>query len=300
MTGGKSKPATVRISPRPRILPTSGWSTLLIALVAGAMSFLAVLTLAASMSAAKLAAEWKADLAGVATVRITGATDEIDEKVAQVVEVLRTTPGITRIKVLSDSEQADLLAPWLGEATDISLLPAPRLIDVVLDGRGPDDEALQQRLDLTVSGARYDDHAAWRAPLAAASGALRRLALGATVLVLLTAGIMVAFATRATLAANAHVIATVRLMGADEGFVAGAYIRGLTRRSAIGSLLGALVAAGTLMTLPKIETDQALAEALSPDTTGWLILTLGVPLATALVTWFAARWAVRVVLRRMP
>jgi len=292
--------ATVRPAERPRILPSTGWSAALTTMVAGAMAFLAVLTLAASMSAGRLAAEWRADLAGVATVHVSGPADEIEEKIAEVIEVLRTTPGIARIEVLSDAQQAELLAPWLGEGANMDLLPAPRLIDVALAGAGPDAAALQQRLDLTVSGAVYDDHAAWRAPLAAASTALERLALGATALVLLTAGVMVAFAARATLAANADVIATVRLMGAEEGFVAGAFVRGLTRRAALGATLGALIAAGSLWALPEVEADRALGATVSPDRTGWLILILGVPLASALVAWGAARWAVRLTLRQMP
>lgn len=290
----------LKASEKPRILPASGWSAVLITLVAGAMAFLAVLTLAASMAANRLAAEWRADLAGVATVRVSASIEEMEDKLTAVLEVLRTTPGIREIKVLSDDEQAALLAPWLGIGADLSELPAPRLIDVALDGAGPDPAAVQRRLDLTVSGARYDDHAAWRAPLASAARALERLALGATVLVLLTAGVMVAFAARATLAANTDVIATVRLMGAEERFIAGAFVRSLVRRAGIGALVGSLIAAAALMALPSIEADPALGSALSPDRTGWLILVTGLPLASGLVAWIAARTAVRMALSRLP
>lgn len=289
-----------RAAEKPQILPSTGWSAILITLVAGAMSFLAVLTLAASMAANRLAAEWRADLAGVATVRVSAPAEEMAEKLAAVLEVLRTTPGISKVRVLSPEDQSALLAPWLGQDVNLDDLPAPQLIDITLDGGGPDGRALQDRLDLTVSGALYDDHAAWRAPLASAARALERLAIGATVLVLLTAGVMVAFAARATLAANAHVITTVRLMGAEERFIAGAFVRRLARRAALGSLGGALIGAAALLALPSIEADQALGQAISPDEVGWAILTLGVPLASALVAWMAARTAVRVALRRMP
>lgn len=289
-----------RASEKPQILPSTGWSAVLITLVAGAMSFLAVLTLAASMAANRLAAEWRADLAGVATVRVSAPADEMADKIAEVLEVLRTTPGISEVRVLSPDEQVSLLAPWLGEDLNLDNLPAPQLIDISLDGAGPDPVALQERLNLTVSGALYDDHAAWRAPLSSAARALERLAIGATVLVLLTAGIMVAFAARATLAANAHVITTVRLMGAEERFIAGAFVRRLAQRAAVGSLIGALTGAGALLALPSIEADQALGQAISPDRVGWAILTIGIPLASALVAWLAARTAVRIALSRMP
>ena len=134
------------------------------------MSFLAVLTLAAGLAAIRLADEWRADLAGVATVRVSPGEGDAEARVAAVTEVLRTTPGIARVRVLSDDEQAALLAPWLGDAAGMADLPAPRLIDITLDGAGPDADALQKRLDLTVRGRRL------RRPrrLARAAGARRR------------------------------------------------------------------------------------------------------------------------------
>ncbi|MEM7059926.1 MAG: FtsX-like permease family protein [Pseudomonadota bacterium] len=288
------------VSEKPPIMPVSGWSTPLTTMVAAAMSFLAVLAVAASMSANRLAAEWRADLAGVATVRVSAVSDEVQDKISAVLEILRTTPGIAKVRILSDDEQGALLAPWLGADADLSGLPAPRLIDISLSGKGPDAEALQQRLDLTVKGAVYDDHAAWRAPLTSSAKALERLALGAAIVVLLTAGVMVAFAARATLAANDHVIATVRLMGAEDSFIAGAFVRGLASRAALGGVLGALLAAGALLALPRLEADVGLGETLSPDRLGWVILIVGIPVASAIVAWIAARTAVRMTLSRLP
>lgn len=289
-----------RASERPQVMPSSGWSAPLTTLVAAAMSFLAVLTLAASISANRLAQEWRADLAGVATVRVAPGEGDVQEKIATVLEVLRTTPGIAKVRILSDDEQVGLLAPWLGGDADLADLPAPRLIDISLDGAGPDPEALQARLDLTVEGALYDDHAAWRAPLTSAATALERLALGATLVVLLTAGAMVGFAARATLAANADVITTVRLVGAEDRFIAGAFERRLARRALIGGVLGSLAGLAALLALPRIEADMELGVALSPGRLGWAALIVGVPLANVVIAWVAARWAVRSALRRMP
>lgn len=292
--------AEYKVSEAPPILPVTGWSAPLTTMVAAAMSFLAVLALATSMSANRLAAEWRADLAGVATVRVSATSEDMQDKISAVLEILRTTPGISKVEVLSDEEQGKLLAPWLGNDADLSGLPAPRLIDLSLDGIGPDAEALQQRLDLTVKGAVYDDHAAWRAPLTASAKALERLAMGATIVVLLTAGAMVAFAARATLAANNHVIATVRLMGAEDRFIAGAFVRRLAWRAAWGGFLGAVLGAGALLALPSIEADAGLGTTLAPDRLGWVILTIGIPLASAFVAWMSARLAVRFALSRLP
>ncbi|MEM6662007.1 MAG: FtsX-like permease family protein [Pseudomonadota bacterium] len=299
MTTGRSID-DIAVSDAPAALPSADWTTALTTLVAAAMAFLAVLTLAAGLAANRLASEWRADLAGVATVRVSAPRHEMDEKVQTVLEVLRTTPGIAEIRVLTDQEQLALLEPWLGSGNDLSRLPAPRLIDVELDAAGPDANALQARLDLTVSGVIYDDHAAWRAPLAAAARALERLAFGAAILVLLTAGGMVAFASRATLAANRHVIETVRLMGAEDSFLAGAFVRNMAKRALTGALAGSLIGTGLLALLPAIDADQALGATVSPGPAGWVVLAAGVPLAVGVVAWLSARTAVRIVLRRMP
>ena len=285
----------------PSILPQSGWTAPLVTFTAVAMSFLTVLALAASMAANNLADAWRADLAGVATVRFSAAEDEHGDKLRAVLEVLRTTPGISQVRVLSDTEQAALIAPWLGEGAELNGLPTPRLIDVTLEGAGPDAMALQQRLDLTVTGVVYDDHAAWRGPLTAAARALEWLALAAALLVLATAGAVVAFSARATLAANRHVIQTVRLVGAEDSFIAGAFIAGLTRRGAVGSLIGAAIGCVILGLMPRLEAAQdAAGVALGPGWFGWLVLLLGVPLAMTAITWLAGRASVRMTLAQMP
>ena len=297
---GRGSPAAA--GRRLRLLPESGWSAALTAWIAVATSFLAVLTLAAGLAAVELAAGWRADLAGVATVRVA-AGDGTEDRVRAVLEVLRTTPGVAAARPLTDAEQAALLAPWLGDAAALTAeagLPAPRLVDVTLEGEGPDPARLQGRLDMTVEGARYDDHAAWRRPLVAAAEGLTDLAFAATALVLATAALMMALAARATLAANRHVIEIVRLVGAEDGFIARAFVRRLARRAAFGATLGAGLGCAALALLPAVPGETGLAVGLGPEGAGWLALGAGVPVASTLVAWLAARAAVRVALRRMP
>lgn len=300
MSGAQRKSSTFGLNDGPEIVPIEGWSAPLTTMIAAAMGFLAVLTLAAAMAADRLATEWRADLAGVATVRVSAPPDEMAGKVKTVLEALRTTPGIAEIKVLSRADQAELLAPWLGAETGIENLPMPQLIDVSLDGAGPDAKALRERLALTVEGVTYDDHAAWRAPLAATANALERLAIGATILVLAAAGAMVTLAARATLSANRRVIEVVRLIGAEDSYIAAAFVRRLTIRAIFGAAIGTVAACLALWLLPVIEADMAFGVTLSPDRAGWIKIIVGVPLASGLVAWLSARISTRSVLSRLP
>lgn len=290
----------LRSAGRPRLLPRSDWSAALTAWVTAAMSFLAVLALAAGMAATELAEEWRAELAGVATVRVSPGAGDVDARIAAVAEVLRTTPGIAGIRPLTDAEQAALLEPWLGDAAALAGLPVPRLIEVELAGEGPDAVALQNRLNLTVEGAVYDDHAAWREPLADAAAWLTWIAFAATALVLTTTGATIAWASRATLAANRHVIEVVRLIGAEDGFISAAFVNRLAFRAAAGGAIGALLACAALALVPPVGAGAGFGLALGPGPAGWALLGLGVPAACALVAWIAARGAVRLALKRLP
>jgi cell division transport system permease protein len=224
---------------------------------------------------------------------------ELEAAVTSALVVLGTSPGVAGARVLSDAEHRALLQPWLGAGDWLNDLPVPRLIEVRLEGPGPDPQVLQARLDQAAPGAIYDGHAAWRLPLERAAAALRRLAWAATALVALAAAAMVALAARASLAANAEVVRVIRLIGAEDRFVEAAFVGRLTARAAAGGAIGALAGAGALALMPELAPGTPMAVSLGPSGSGWAVLLAAVPAGAALVAWLTARHAVRLMLRRM-
>lgn len=285
--------------PEPPIVPSSGWAAWLTTAAAAAMSFLAVLALAAGIAAGNLAAEWRGAFEGTATVRLVGERDTMETRLAQAMEVLRQTPGIAAARPLTPEQQAALLTPWLGEAAGFADLPVPRLIDVTIAPPGPDVAALQSRLDLASDGAVYDDHDAWRQPLTRAATGLSRLAWVATALTVLAAAAMVALAARASLASHAEVVHVLRVIGAEDSFIAAAFTRRLSARAALGGLVGTALGLAALLSLPEVAVDRGLTEALLPGIAGWLGLLVAVPAVVALIAWATARRAVGRELERM-
>jgi len=281
------------------IVPRSGWTAGLTTLAALAMSFMAVLTLATGLAADRLAESWRADLAGSATVRVIAPKGGMEAAVTSALVVLGTSPGIAGARVLSDAEHRALLEPWLGAGDWLGDLPVPRLIEVRLDGPGPDPQVLQARLDQGAPGAIYDGHAAWRLPLERAAAALRRLAWAATALVALAAAAMVALAARASLAAHADVVRVIRLIGAEDRYISAAFVGRLTARAALGGAAGTLAGAGALALMPELAPGTPMAVSLGPVGAGWALLLLVVPAGTVLVAWLTAHQAVRLMLRGM-
>ncbi|MEO0994108.1 MAG: cell division protein FtsX [Pseudomonadota bacterium] len=279
----------------PPIVPMSGWTAPLTTMAALSMSFLAVCTLIAAMAAGTVARGWEGELAGLATVRVGGAPETQDAAVQQALEILRETPGILEARPLSDGEQAALLEPWLGDLSGLDELPAPRLIDLELAGRGPDREALVRQLAQSVPDAVYDDHAVWRGPLSDAISTLGGIAWAATALVALAAAGMVALAVRATLSAHLDIVRVVRLIGGQDRYIANAFVWRLAMRGLAGGMLGTGAALLALSALPS----EAIPAALLPSLEGRIFIAIGVPLASALIAWLTARISVRVVLGQM-
>ncbi len=122
----------------------------------------------------------------------------------------------------------------------------------------------------------------------------------ATGLVALAAAALVALAARATLAGNAEVVRVIRLIGGEDRFIEGAFVRRLTARAASGGLVGALLGCGSLALMPELAPGTALAVSLGPDGAGWAGLAIGVPAAAGVIAWATARHSVRLLLRQMP
>jgi cell division transport system permease protein len=96
-------------------------------------------------------------LSGRLTVQVPAAASPA--RIETVLAVLRQTPGIRSIHLLTPSETSRLLEPWLGSPVPIEELPLPHLIDAGLDPGGTIDLAtLKQQLSAVVPDIRLDDY----------------------------------------------------------------------------------------------------------------------------------------------
>lgn len=271
-----------------RTVPPSGFTATLTVGAAAAMAFLAVFVLALASSAGRLATEWEAALAGTATVRITGAGDDIDAQADLVEAILAQTPGVAATRRIPDEEQAALLAPWFGDDLPLENLRLPALIEVETEGDGPDAEGLRQRLAAEAPGAVWDDHARWRAPMVEAARGLRRLANLALVLIGAVTAAMVALAASASLAANGQVIDVLRLVGAEDAYIVRAFTRRFTLRALGGAAFGTVPGMIAVALLPS--AGAGFPAGIGFAGVGWL-LPLALPPVFAALAFLATRLA---------
>lgn len=258
------------------------------------MAYLAVFSLALSMSAARLADTWSASLAQTATIRISAPPSELDAQTDAVLEVLRTTPGIADARVMTPEEQGDLLSVWLGPDLPLDALPLPRMLEVWETDEGPDRQGLRLRLSAEAPGAIYDDHTQWRRPLVDAAGRLRALSTLALVLIGGVTGTIIALASSAAMASNAQVIRVLRLVGARDRFIARAFVRRMTQRASLGAVLGTAIGMLSLVGLPSL--GPAATSGLGFQGADWLA-PLAIPVLIAVFAWASARATAFAVLR---
>ncbi|WP_226933711.1 cell division protein FtsX [Pseudogemmobacter faecipullorum] len=273
-----------------RVVPPSGHTSWLTLFTAGAMTFLCVFALALSLASGRLAHRWSDALARTATIRLSAPPEQMQVQTDAVLALLATTPGIESARALSDAENRALLAPWFGPDLPIEELPLPRLIEVIEADPGYDGEGLRQRLSAEAPGAVLDDHTRWRRPLAEAAARLRLLGWMSILLIGTAMAAMVTLAASASLEANAQVVRVLRLVGANDTFIARAFVRRFTLRALTGAGVGALAGMIGILMLPRADAAGGFLTGLGFTGAGW-ILPLLLPPAAGAVAFFATRRA---------
>lgn len=267
--------------------------------VVAVLCFLACLTLLALLAANRAAGDWTDQLEGQATVIVRPKANETpDGAAARAAETLAGVAGVAEARALEREKAEALVAPWLGDA-DLSDLPVPRLVAVQLTRESPADaKALDQALKAQGLDAVVDDHSVWMADIQRAAQMARWAGIGVFGLISIAAAAVVAFATRAGLAARREVVEVLHLSGAEDGFIAGLFQVRFARMAATAGLFGAGGAAimGALLRLAG--GGQGLTPVL-PIAWSDLLFVLPAPLAAGAVAAVAARLTAQSLIREL-
>ena len=282
-----------------RVVPPSGFTANLTVFSAGAMAFLAVFAMALAVSTGRLADRWSEELARSSTIRISAPSDQLAAQTAATLRVLETTAGVATARALSEDEQRALLEPWFGPNVPVDSLPIPQLIEVIEDDVGYDADGLRLRLAGEVAGAVLDDHTRWRRPLVKAASRLRYMGWVSIILIGAVMATMITLAANAALAANAQVIAVLRLVGARDSYIARAFVRRFTLRAFVGAAGGTFAGLVAVLLLPAAQAEGGFLTGLGFSGTGWL-WPLVVPPLAAVVAFVATRSAARKTLKELP
>ncbi len=258
--------------------------------VVACLCFLACLSVYAMLASSRAAGGWKRELSASATVQVRPKPgDTGGEAAASAAEVLAGLPGVTEVQALDRAAAEKLLEPWLGKGNIPDDLPIPHLVTVELDPRHPATAAAMNAV-LSAAGldATVDDHRRWMHDVEASGAAVRGVALTGTLLVAAAAGAVIAFATRAGLAARRDVVEVLHLSGARDRFIAGLFQRRFAFLAARAGLYGAAAAAAAAALARALGGSDGFSPAL-PFAWSDLAWAAPCPVAAALVAAVAAR-----------
>ncbi|RAK58112.1 cell division protein FtsX [Phenylobacterium deserti] len=268
--------------------------------VVAVLCFLACLTALGVVAADRAASGWSRQLTGEATVVVRARGGETpDAAAARATEALAGVPGVAEARALEPEKAYDLIRPWLGDISDLEDLPVPRLVAVTLARDAPANaDALNRVLRAQGLDASVDDHSLWIADIRKAAGVAR--ALGGVVFLLIAgaAASVIAYATRAGLAARRDVVEVLHLTGAEDSFIARLFQMRFARVAAVGGAFGALAAAGCGAVLRLIGGGEGITPAL-PVAWADLLVVLPCPLLAAGVAAAAARLTAGALIREM-
>ena len=258
--------------------------------VVAVLCFLACLTAMGVLAADRAARGWTSQLTGEATIIVRPRGGETpDAAAARAAEALAGTPGVTEARALEPARAYDLIRPWLGDVSDLEDLPVPRLVAVTLDARHPADATrLDRALKADGVDATVDDHSVWIKDIRRAGGVVAALGLAVFLLIAAAAGAVVAFATRAGLAARRDVVEVLHLTGAEDAYIARLFEARFARLAGYAGLIGAAVAAVVGVILRLAGGGGGLTPAL-PFAWGDIAAVVPCPLIAALVAAAAAR-----------
>lgn len=280
-----------RWKPSP-LLPRGGAQDGSLVFVVAVLCFLACLTALGALAANRAAHGWTGQLTGSATVVVRAQGAETPDTAAgRAAEALAGVRGVNEARALEKERAEALLEPWLGHDALLDDLPIPRLVAVDLDRKAPAKaQALDAALKAAGIDATVDDHSLWIADIERSAGIARWSALAVFLLIAAAAGAVIAFATRAAMAAHRETIEVLHLSGAQADFVVKLFQSRFARAAALAGLFGAAGAAiiGALARL--VGGGQGLTPVLP---VAWidLLAVLPTPLLAALVAAVAARLA---------
>jgi len=258
--------------------------------VVAVLCFLASITAVGAVAANRAAHGWAHQLRGEATVQVRPRVDETGPTAAaRAAETLAGVKGVAEAEAMDRKAAEALLRPWVGEAA-LPDLPLPYLVTVRLDPKAPASApTLSRALAEAGLDATVDDHSLWRGEVERSAGVITALAGAAFLLIAAATAAVIAYATRAGMAAQASVIETLSLNGASDSYVAGLFQRRFGGLAAQAGALGAGVAALLLALLRLIGGEAGLTPAL-PLAFSDLAILIACPLLAFGVALLAARF----------
>jgi cell division transport system permease protein len=262
--------------------------------------FMAALAVTTNSYVGALLDGWNQSVTGTLTVQIPtdGGENTGLEIASNLLNTLVNHNLVASATIVSDEKMSILLEPWLGESSIVADLPLPILIDVQLASN------IQETTQIVVDfiqekspNAVVEDHRVWLSRIADLAEGLSAVALSVMGLATGALGLIVIFATRASLTEYAQAIDVLHIVGARDGYIAGQFARRALAQGILGGAAGLLLYGPALVAIAWLagRVQDGLLPNVSLPARHWLIV-LVLPLLAGGLAMLTANITVRRVL----
>ena len=235
-----------------RKLPLKQASPFFLAWITMLMTFVAALTLFASMSLNNIISHWNGVVSGSLTIQqptydLTGLDryNEAMKELDAVQAFLKQKSYVESVHILDDDEMEQLMSPWLENLKELNEFPIPKLIDVKLKKDVPFSlDAFKDEINKIAPYAQVDSHRIWLSHLVDIAGGIQKTIFVIISLLILTTAFTVIYTTRSSLLVQESTLDLLQLMGAKDWSIA----FGVASNSFSRGFCGALV--GLILSLP--------------------------------------------------
>jgi len=216
-------------------------------LIVGLMVYLGTLCLVFTLFITQTTRSWEMQFTSHLTVEIpTSPTLASGPLQAQVLTLLKQTPGIRQASAVPPKDLEKLLASLLETKTPIDATMLPILIDISLEEKkNLDTPALTKKLQSISPHIQLIDDREWQHQVSGLIDMIVLLASLLTVLILGTTLVTTTFATRTSLLIHRQIIEVLHLIGATNTYIGQQFQKHALRQGLIASTIGSGVACFT-------------------------------------------------------
>ncbi|MBP5535117.1 MAG: FtsX-like permease family protein [Alphaproteobacteria bacterium] len=280
-----------------RKLPLKQASPFFLTWITMLMTFVAALTLFASMSLNNIISHWNNVVSGSLTIQqptydLNGLNrqDEALKELDVLQEFLKNQSFVESVHILNDDEMEKLMSPWLENLKVLNELPIPKLIDVTLKKNASFSlDSFKTDVNALAPYAQVDSHRIWLSHLIDLSSGIQKTIFIIILLLALTTAFTVIYTTRSSLLVQENTLELLQLMGAKDwsiafGVASNSFTRGLCG-AAIGLILS-LPIVGVVITLVGSTPDSLFLQG-ALSTKQWSVI-IALPLIVAALSFITA------------
>lgn len=270
--------------------------------IVGLMVFLLSLVFIGAMSLSTSLSEWNLGENDRLTLELPLHGTENPEAVTEsVLAALQKMPNVARIKLVDSQEVLDLLQPWVGQINLLQDLTLPALIDVDMKPNVTTNvEEIAAMLRPFAPDIRIEEHSHWQHMLEKLRLSLKIMAYLFIGLIAATVIVTITLITRSSLATHASIIDVLRLVGANNRYIAQKFQQRAFWLALKGGSWGVVIALPTIFLLNWLSLQLGVSDALKPTLNlSLLLMILSLPFIVGGISFLAARLSVLRTLARL-